>query len=157
MLLFGSSVSNLCPLFLDGKKLEWVENWKYLGVTLQSHRSFNCAIDEKLCSFYKCLNAIMRIEGHSNELVMLQLLEAHCLPILTYAIEVLHVADSEIRRKLRVAYNAIFRKIFQYRYTESLSELQKFLCRPTWEELLERRRSKFRQKLSEHAVTTALI
>ena len=147
---FGSSVSNLCPLFLDGKKLEWVENWKYLGVTLQSHHFFNCAIDEKLSSFYKCLNAIMRIEGHSNELVMLQLLEAHCLPILTYAIEVLHVADSEIQRKLRVAYNAIFRKIFQYRYTESVSELQKFLCRPTW-------LSKFRQKLSEHAVTTALI
>ena len=154
---FGSSISNLCPLSLDGKKLEWVESWKYLGVTLQSHHFFNCAIDERLRSFYRCLNAILRIEGRSNELVMLQLLEAHCLPILTYAIEVVHVADPDVRRKLRVAYNAIFRKIFQYRYTESVSELQNFLSRPTWEELLERRLSKFRQKLSDHTVTSALL
>ena len=87
---------------------------------------------------------------------MLRLLEAHCLPILTYAIEIVHVADSDKRRKLRVAYNAIFRKIFNYRYSESVRELQKFLNRPTWEELVERRQDKFRTKLSLHAITCTL-
>ena len=73
--------------------------------------------------FTNAWNAILRIEGRSNELVMLRLLEAHCLPILSYAIEVLHVADTDIRRKMRVAYNSIFRKIFHFRYYESVREL----------------------------------
>ena len=123
----------------------------------KSHHSFDCAIDSKLGSFYKCLNAIVRIEGRSNELVMLQLLESHCLPILTYAIEVIHVSDSDTRRKMRVAYNTIFLRIFSYRYFESVRELQAFLGRPTWEELVEKRQSKFCQKLLEHSVTNSLI
>ena len=109
---------------MNGNGIEWVLEWKYLGVTLQSHDFFNCMIDERLRSFYKCLNAILRIEGRSSEPVMLQLIEAHCLPILTYAIEVVHVADPDIRRKLRVAYNAIFRRIFCCRSSESVRELQ---------------------------------
>ena len=103
--------------------------------------------------FYKCLNAILRVEGRSNDTVMLQLLEAHCVPKLTYAIEVLHIADVNNRRKLRVAYNSIFRKIFNYRYSESVRELQSQLKRPNWEELIERRQLKFHQGLSAHPIT----
>ena len=152
---FGRKVDSLCELELDGNRLDWVNTWKYLGVNLQSRSSFNCSIDEKLKSFYKCLNAILRIDGHSNELVMLRLLETHCVPILTYCIEVLHVADSNIRRKLRVAYNAIFRKIFDYRWNESVRELQSFLGRPTWEELVEKRTSLFMERLP--TCTTIII
>ena len=113
-------------------------------------------MDGRLKSFYKCLNAILRIEGHSNELVMLRLLESHCLPILTYAIEIVHVIDNELRRKLRVAYNAIFRKIFHYRYSESVRELQMSLGRPTWEDLVEKRKNKFQLKLKENSMTAVL-
>ena len=74
---FGKRVTNLYPLFLNGGKIDWVTSWKYLGVDLKSHHSFDCAIDGKLGSFYKCLNAIVRIEGRSNELVML-------IPLLAY-------------------------------------------------------------------------
>ena len=84
---------------------------------------------------------------------MLRLLETHCLPILTYAIEVVHVADVDIRRKLRVAYNAIFRKTYNYGPTESVRELQMFLERPTWEEFVERRVSNFAQKLVGNRTT----
>ena len=152
-LAFGTGIDNLCPLYLDGNQLEWVTSWKYLGVTLRSYFRFNCDIDERIRNFYKCLNAIVRIVGHSGELVMLRLLETHCLPILTYAIEVIQVADNDIRRKLRVAYNAIFRKIFNYRYSESVRELQMFLERPTWEELVEKRVVLFSRKLIENPIT----
>ena len=150
---FGTNIGNLCPLYLDGNRLEWVTSWKYLGVTLQSYFRFNCDIDERVKNFYKCLNAIIRIEGRSSELVMLRLLETHCLPILTYAIEVVHVADVDIRRKLRVAYNAIFRKTYNYGPTESVRELQMFLERPTWEEFVERRVTNFAQKLVGNRTT----
>ena len=36
---------------------------------------------------------------------MLNLIETHCIPILTYAIEVIVVSDRDIRRQLTVAYN----------------------------------------------------
>ena len=42
------------------------------------------------------------------------------------------------RRQLRVAYNSLFRKIFNYRWSESVSALRAILERPTWEQLVEK-------------------
>ena len=74
---------------------------------------------------------------------MLRLLEAHCLSILSYAIEVISVSDRDMRSKLRVAYNSLFRQVFGYRRSESVTDLQHQLGRPTWEELIEKRTTKF--------------
>ena len=81
---------------------------------------------------------------------MLQLMEDHCVPILSYAIEVIHVANRDERRRLRVAYNSLFRRIFDYRPWESVTALQHALQRPTWEELVAKRQSKFRERLSQN-------
>ena len=53
------------------------------------------------------------------------------------------VANRDKRRRLRVAYNSIFRKIFGYRTWESVTDLQHALKRPTWEELVAKRNQKF--------------
>ena len=139
---FGTK-QHLANLTLDNKPIEWVQSWTYLGVTLQSHKSFNCCVDSKIKSFYRAANAILRIEGRSDEMVMLRLLEAQCVSILTYAVEVIHVANRDERRRLRVAYNSIFRRVFGFRDWESVTELQHLLHRPTWEELLEKRTQNF--------------
>ena len=138
-------------LQLDGNILEWVEKWTYLGITLRSHKNFECCIDEKVKSFYRSANAILRIEGRSNELVMLQLLETHCLSVLSYGIEIIHVSNPDTRRRLRVAYNSIFRQVFGYRLRDSVTDLQHTLKRPTWEELVERRTTKFLRTVSQNA------
>ena len=140
---FGKSAPPSHKLSLNGMQIEWVESWVYLGVTLKSGGKFNCSISDKLRKFYKCLNAILRIEGRSNDLIMLRLLEAHCIPLLTYAIEILHISDQREKSKLRAAYNSIFRKIFGYRQHESVRELQACLGRPTWEDLIEKRKNNF--------------
>ena len=103
-------------------------------------------VNETISKFYRALNSILRVEGRSDDMVMLRLLEAHCIPILTYAIEVVHVKDRDCRRKLRVAYNSVYRKMFGYSYRESVTELQHCLKRPTWEELLDKRKAAFLQK-----------
>ena len=54
-------------------------------------------------------------------MAMLRLIEAYCIPVLSYAIEVIHVADRDERRQLRVAYNSVFRKIFCYHWSRSVS------------------------------------
>ena len=99
--------------------------------------------------FYRCANAIFRIDGVSNDTVMMHLVETHCVPILTYAVEVLHVIDRDEKRQLRVAYNSLFRKLFGYRWSESVTALQEFLGRPTWEQLVERRQASFKRRLSK--------
>ena len=151
------SKADLPQLLVDKKPLEWVKSWEYLGITLLSSKKFNCCIDKKIKSFYRSANAILRIDGRSSEPCMLRLLESHCLPILSYGIEILHVADNDIRRKLRVAYNSIFRTIFGYRRRDSVTDLQHQLCRPTWEELVEKRKSRFHKNFSHCALMKAFI
>ena len=49
-------------------------------------------------------------------------------------------------------YNAIFCEIFGYRMNESVTELQRALKRPTWEQLLENRRSKFHNSVLQSSL-----
>ena len=142
-LYFGKRSSVLFETSLNGGKIEWVDQWNYLGITLKSGVRFSCSINDRVKKFYRCTNAILRIDGRSDDTVMLQLLETHCVPLLTYAVEVIHVSDRDEKRQLRVAYNSIFRKLFGYRWSQSVTALQHFLDRPTWEELVEKRRNGF--------------
>ena len=131
---------------LNGVPIQWVDEWKYLGVVLRSGTRYGCSVTERVKAFYRALNAILRIEGRSNDLILLQLIEAHCVPILSYAIEVVTVFNRDERRSLRVAYNSIFRKIFGYRSFESVTNLQHSLRRFTWEELVEKRKAGFMKR-----------
>ena len=79
---------------------------------------------------------------------MLQLLETHCVSVLSYVIEVVQVTDKKQKSKMRVAYNSIFRKLFGYSWRESVTELQHALGRPTWEELIAARKKQFPEKVS---------
>ena len=140
---FGRKCSATFDVTLNGAAIQWVQQWKYLGVVLKAGTRFNCSVIDRVKSFYRSLNSILRIEGRSDEMVMLRLIETHCTPILTYAIEVVDVVDRNERRSLRVAYNAIFRKLFGYRVFESVTALQHALRRHTWEELVEHRSASF--------------
>ena len=156
ILYFGKKVNIDYTIMLNGKPVQWVDEWTYLGLTLKSGKTFECSVKERIKKFYRCANAIFRIDGHSNDMVMLRLMETHCIPILTYGIEVVHVSNRDEHRQLRVAYNSVFRKIFRYRWSVSVSALRSFLGRPTWEELLEERHSCFIQRLlAGHTVTLA--
>ena len=146
-LYFGKTTTVSHTIILNGKPLEWTSEWVYLGVTLKSGKIFGCSVKDRIRKFYRCANAIFRIDGVSNDIIMLRLVESHCVPILTYASEIIHVANRDDRRQLRVAYNSLFRKIFGYRRWESVTALQGFLNRPTWEQLVERRRLSFVNRL----------
>ena len=69
---------------LNGKAIEVVTEWVYLGVTLKSDKIFNCSVTDRIRKFYHCANAIFRIDGRSNDTVMQNLIEIHCVPLLTY-------------------------------------------------------------------------
>ena len=151
-MVFGKKAKTNVVLSLNGIPIEWVTEWRYLGVILVAGAKYGCSVKDRVKSFYRSLNAILRIEGRSNDLILLQLIEAHCVPILSYAIEVTDVSNRDERRSMRVAYNSVFRKIFGYRTFESVTNLQHSLYRCTWEELLEKRQSGFlrRARMCRH-------
>ena len=146
-LFFGCKTAPPHTLKLNGVEIQWETKWKYLGVTLKSGPNFDYCIQETVSKYYRALNAVLRVEGRSNDMIMLRLIEAHCIPILTYGIEIVHVRDRDEKRKLRVAYNAAFRKLFSYSYRENVTSLQHCLSRLTWEEMIEKRQSTFRGRL----------
>ena len=145
---FGKKCTDLFTLGLNGKPIDWVETWPYLGVHLVSGKRFGCSAVERIKKFYRCSNAIFRIEGRSDDLTMLRLVESHCVPILTYAIELSHFSDARENSKIRAAYNSLFQKIFGYRTFESVTDLQLRLARPTWEMLMEKMRNAFHSRLA---------
>ena len=106
-LYFGKKCELLHKLLINGKDINWVEQWTYLGVVHTSSTAFNCSISECIKKFYCCANAIFRIDGYSDVLVMLQLAESHCIPLLTYVIEIVQVSNRDERRPLRVVYNSV--------------------------------------------------
>ena len=72
---FGKRINILHGIILNGKTVEWTNEWPYLGVILNSAKMFNCSVKEKVRKFYRSTNAILRIDGYSNDMVMLSLLE----------------------------------------------------------------------------------
>ena len=153
-MVFGKKITVTHDVVLNGKVIEWVAEWVYLGVTLRSGKTFDCSVSDRIKKFYRCANAIFRIDGRSNDMVMLRLVESHCVPILTYAIEVISIINRDERRQLRVAYNSLYCKIFHYRWSESVTALQSFLGRPTWEQLVEKRRLGFINRLRKLEATS---
>ena len=120
-------------------------------------------MEETLKKFYRSLHSILRVDGQSDDMIMLRLIESNCVPVLSYAIEVINISNKKHFSKMRAAYNAVFRKLFHYSYRESVTDLQHMLCRPTWEELIEKRKSNFLKKISllptdslAHAICTWL-
>ena len=73
---FGKGKTPTHCVHLNGSVIPWEENCVYLGVTLKSGATFGCCMKEILRKFYRSLNSIIRVEGRSDDMVMLRLLEA---------------------------------------------------------------------------------
>ena len=140
---FGKNNNIDAKVSINGSDIDWVHEWKYLGVMLRSGPRFGCSVTDRVKQFYRSLNSILRVEGRSENGILLRLIESQCVPVLTYGIEIAHVADRDERRSLRVAYNAIFRKLFGYKFTESVTDLQHSLGRSTWEEVVDKKHDSF--------------
>ena len=95
---FGKCAEMTYKPSMNGSPIDFVSEWKYLGVVLKTGKRFGCSVSERVKSFYRSLNSILRVEGRSDDMVLLRLIEAHSVPILTYAIENTDVANRDDRR-----------------------------------------------------------
>jgi len=76
------------PIYLNGKTLDFVSEWKYLGVVLVTENGFYCSAKQRRSSFYRSSNSILNVLKKPSEQVLLKLLYSVCVPNLTYACDV---------------------------------------------------------------------
>ena len=115
LMYFGKGFDSFscAPIVLNGFPLEFVREWKYLGVLLLSGNSFTCTSKKSRCSFYRSVNSILNVLSGPSELVQMKLLYSTCVPILMYASDVVCFPGKEMQ-SLHVAVNGAIRKIISY-------------------------------------------
>ena len=106
----GKSVD---PLVLNHESIEFVSQWKYLGTTIVAGNHLTFSSRSEMSCFYRSVNSLMSSIRKPNELVLMNLLYANCVPGLTYASEVKDVPNREIQ-EMNVALNDAIRRIFSY-------------------------------------------
>ena len=76
------------PVFLNGQPLQFVTEWKYLGVVLISDKHFICSAKKPWASFFRSSNTILNVLRKPSEPVLMKLLYTICVPNITYSCEV---------------------------------------------------------------------
>ena len=115
-------------MMLNGAEMVWVKKLKYLGVILLYGIKFTIDTSEIRRKFFIAVNSILSRCKFASEAVKLDLLEKHCLPILTYCIEVLDLNAIQLK-DINAWWNSIYRKIYGYNKWESVKELVFYLGR----------------------------
>ena len=145
-LLFGRHDTHLVvPLRLNEQCIEFVSSWKYLGCTVDSGRTFAFSIGSELGAFYASANSILRSLRKPNELVLMNLLCANCVPCLTYCAEVKSLSNADMQ-KCNVALNDSIRRIFSFQRWESTRQLRQQFSFPNIYEIFESRRNSFTRR-----------
>jgi len=143
-IVFGKKLSECVPLHLNGSKIEFVQEWKYLGTTLRRIDShpfivFSCSAD--LAKFYRASNAVLNAVRKPSENVLMHLLFTNCVSILTYAADVKEYPSREMGN-LNTAINNCIRRIFSFSSQESVRELRsQFGYRSIYEMFVSRKDS----------------
>jgi exonuclease III len=155
-----TKIGMLASLRINEALIQWVDSIKYLGVTVSSGKFFKTDLSATRRKFFASVNSILSKCKYTSELVMLQLMESHCLPILLYAIECTCMANNDLRI-LNSWWNSVYRRIFNYHKWESVKELICYLGRLDLIHLTNLRQLNFIKRMIHNAgdntVVTSLI
>ena len=96
--MFGKAkVEEIKPLTLNDKSLQFVTEWKYLGVTVSAGAKLSFSAKPALSAYYRAVNSILSVLRKPDELVLMKLLFSNCVPILTYGSETIEFSSSDMR------------------------------------------------------------
>ena len=146
ILLFGQFKGcQVADITLDGRVIEVVNEWKYLGVTITAGPKVSFSSKPPLNTFYCSVNSILSSIRKPNELVLMKLLFSNCVPCLTYASEVVEYKSTEMNN-YNVAINDAIRRIFSFNRWESTRLLRQQLGYPNIYEIFNSRQKSFLAK-----------
>ena len=128
---------------IDNQEIPWKGEINFLGVTLCSANSFKINLQKVRQKFFRAANGIFCKIGNKSELnVTLSLLQAFCVPLLSYGIEWLSITKT-IYNKLESAYAAIFAKVFGVSDKNVILNCQYFSGYLPFSDLLDLKKIKF--------------
>ena len=153
VMLFGKTFKStdlIAPLHLGDDTVEFVSSMRYLGFHIQSDCSFKFSIAQDLCKFFGAVNSVMTVLTKPKEDVLMKLLYSNCIPILTYGAAVKLLSARE-KHQLNVAINNAIRRIFSFRYWQSIRQIREFLCYDSVEVIFAKARRHFHNSLTNHS------
>ena len=148
-MIFGKGHENLnhVSFTLLVRKLEIVDTWKYLGVTVISDKLFMCTCKDELTTFYRSVNSVLNIQvGRPNDEIMMRILYSVCVPTLLYACEVKDMCSGDMT-KINSAVNNAIRKIFGFSYWQGVREMRQLFNCESVTVIFAKRRSNFLKSL----------
>ena len=110
---------NHASVYLTGKKLKYVSCHKYLGVHICTDLKDDVAISNQCRNLYSRGNMIIRNFKHCNDHVKKQLFQSFCTSI--YCASLWSSFNVESLRRLKVAYNRVFRILMNLHHRVSMS------------------------------------
>ena len=124
---------------------QFVSQWTYLGSTIVAGVSLSFSCRKELSNFYRSINSLLTSIQKPNELVLMHLMYANCVPSLAHAAEVKLLPNNELN-DCNVALNNGIRRIFSYNRWESTRYLRQQLSFPSITEIFHSRSRKFLTK-----------
>ena len=108
----GQDYKNELPLLRLGETLlSWVNEFKYLGCVIRTGVKLQVAVDINCRKFLSASYAILQKCAGLSEEILCQIINTRCLPILLYGLESFQLSFVQ-KRRIKVAYNNIVRRIF---------------------------------------------
>ena len=146
----ASSPEDIAPLELNGVALELVSSYRFLGFNILSGVCFRFSATECLRGFFGAVNSVLTVLTRPNEDVLMRLLYSNCVPKLTYgaAVKDLSAAD---KHSYSVALNNAIRRIFGFRYYQSIRQLREVYQFDSIEMLFAKARKRFYQSIANHS------
>src|SRR5437870_7497317 len=94
----GNRYKNKCTdLTLNGIKIPWTTEVKYLGIYIVAATKFKCNFDAAKAKYYRSANAILaKLGNNNNKPVTLKLISTMALPCLTYSLEAISLTTTEL-------------------------------------------------------------
>ena len=111
------------PLLLNDQPLEFVNQYKYLGVELCAGKVLSFSPIGTIRSFHRAANSILYSRVKPDNVVLMKLLYTNCVPIITYASAVREFSAADMYR-CHVAVNNAIRKIFSFRIWQSIRDIR---------------------------------
>ena len=150
IMVFGKlnrSLSSIAKINLNGINIDYVSNCRYLGFYIIAGTSFSISVDEDLKSFFGSVNAILTSVRQPKENILIQLLYSNCVPKLTYGAAVKDLNSSE-KQQYNVAVNNAVRRIFRFRYWQSIRQIRQFYGFESIETMFAKAKTRFFKVLS---------
>ena len=124
VVVFGKAHKEaLAPIYLNDSSIDYVHEWKYLGVTIVGGNSLTFSARTELSSFFRATNAITSVLRGAHEHTILTLIYSNCVPIISYACNVKQFSASEMS-DCNTAINNALRKVFGFSEWQSIQTLR---------------------------------